>query len=75
MKKVGVTIEKLAALMTEGFENLNEKVDSLSHDLTELKRNMADIKSEITAHGKAIDKDAVTLIDHESRLRKLEQAR
>ncbi|MDP3646190.1 MAG: hypothetical protein Q8R25_03820 [bacterium] len=75
VKRTKITIEKLATLMTESFENLNEKVDALSHDMTDIKRDVGEIKTDIKAHGKAIDKDAVTLISHESRINKLEHAR
>ncbi len=73
--RLGVTVEKLATLMVDGFENLNGKVDALSDNMTEVKRDIGEIKTDIKAHGKAIDKDAVTLINHEGRIKKLEHAR
>lgn len=75
MAKVKMTLEKLASLMVEGFEVVNGKVDALSDDMKVVKKDIADIKGELAAHGKAIDKDAVTLINHEGRISKLERAR
>ena len=70
-----MTLEKIATLMVEGFETLNGKVDALSEDMTQVKRDVVEIKETLGAHGKAIDKDAVTLINHETRIKKLEHAR
>lgn len=61
--------------MVEGFENLNGKVDGLTKNLREVKRDVSDIKDTLEAQGKAVDKDAVTLINHETRIKKLEHAR
>ncbi len=73
--KLGTTLNKVATLMVEGFETLNGKVDDLSTDMKVVKSDISDIKEELQAHGKAIDKDAVTLINHEGRIKKLEHAR
>lgn len=80
-KKVD-TIEKLATLMAEGFDEVNlalghvqDDVRSLRYDVKELKSDVAEIKRDITAHGKAIDKDALALINHERRISKLEHVR
>ncbi|MBI2613122.1 hypothetical protein HYW59_04965 [Candidatus Kaiserbacteria bacterium] len=75
MAKKKVTVERLATLMVEGFENLNGKVDGLTKNLREVKRDVSDIKDTLEAQGKAVDKDAVTLINHETRIKKLEHAR
>src|SRR3989338_10743924 len=90
------SIEKLATLVAEGFEELKadmgalrvdnhmlkRDVEGLKDDVSELrvdmreeKRDLSDIKENTEAHGKAIDKDAVTLINHETRIKKLEHAR
>jgi hypothetical protein len=83
-----MTLEKLAELMADGFEEVNGKIDTLTgdvevmkddvrdlkHDMREVKRDIAEIKTDLRAHGKVIDKDAVTLIDHKSRISKLEHA-
>ncbi|OGG76721.1 hypothetical protein A3B35_03815 [Candidatus Kaiserbacteria bacterium RIFCSPLOWO2_01_FULL_54_24] len=73
--KLGTTVDKFATLMVGGFENLNEKVDALSNDMTDVKRDIGEIKTDLKAHGKAIDKDAVALINHETRIKKLEHVR
>ena len=69
-----VTVEKIATLMVEGFETMNGKVDALSSDMRDVKRDTADIKDDLEAHGKAIDKDAKTIINHETRIKKLEHS-
>ena len=83
------TIEKLAALVAEGFADVESKfeevnltlghvqddVRSLRYDVKELKSDVGEIKRDITAHGKAIDKDALALINHERRISKLENVR
>ena len=74
-KKTRVTLEKLATLMVEGFEEARENFGVLKHDMVEVKKDVAEIKVDLKAHGKAIDKDAVTLINHETRIRKIEHAR
>ena len=55
-----------------GIETVNGKIDALLASMTEVKRDIVDIKETNGAHGKAIDKDAKTIIDHESRIKKLE---
>jgi len=83
------TIEKLATLMVEGFaevENKFEEVNltlghvqddirSLRYDVKELRSDVGEIKRDLTAHGKAIDKDALALINHERRISKLEHSK
>ena len=68
-------IDTFATLMVEGFETLNGKVDALTEDMTQVKNDVGEIKETMSAHGKAIDKDAVTLVNHETRIKKLEHAR
>lgn len=70
-----MTLERLASLMVEGFEQLRGDTTDLKRDVKDIKRNIADIKDDLEAHGKAIDKDAVTLINHERRITKLEHTR
>lgn len=50
-------------------------VRSLRYDVKELRSDVGEIKRDITAHGKAIDKDALALINHERRIVKLENSR
>jgi septal ring factor EnvC (AmiA/AmiB activator) len=83
------TIDKLAALIVEGFSDMESRfeevnlalghvqddVRSVRYDVKDLKSEVAEIKSEIKAHGKAIDKDALALINHERRISKLEHTR
>src|SRR3989338_7838070 len=56
-------------------EGLKDDVRELRVDMREVKRNVADIKENIEAQEKAVDKDAVTLINHETRIKKLEHVR
>ncbi|MDP4020516.1 MAG: hypothetical protein Q8P58_00525 [Candidatus Adlerbacteria bacterium] len=70
------------------FKELN-RFDLVYSHLGVLRKDVNEIKKEQQAHGeilqemnmsldsmaKAIDKDAVTIIDHETRIRKLERAR
>ncbi|MBI4128412.1 MAG: hypothetical protein HY460_00035 [Parcubacteria group bacterium] len=90
------SIEKLATLVAEGFEELKadmgalrvdnhmlkrdveglkDDVRELRVDTREVKRDIADLKENIEAQEKAVDKDAVTLINHETRIKHLERAR
>src|SRR3990167_2346451 len=90
------SIEKLATLVAEGFEELKadmgalrvdnhmlkrdveglkDDVRELRVDMREVKRDVSDIKENIEAQEKAVDKDAVTLINHETRIKHLERAR
>lgn len=87
------TVEKLAAMMAEGFTDLREDMEtrfeevnqtlghvqddvrSLRYDVKELRSDVSEVKRDITAHGKAIDKDALALINHERRISKLEHTR
>ncbi|HEY9585143.1 MAG TPA: hypothetical protein VJJ02_00945 [Candidatus Paceibacterota bacterium] len=70
-----MTLDKLARIMVEGFEEVKTDIAGIKSDMTEVKRDIAEIKGDLKAHGKAIDKDAVTLINHETRIKKLEHAR
>jgi len=90
------SIEKLATLVAEGFEELKadmgelradshmlkrdveglkDDVHELRVDMREVKRDVSDIKENIEAQGKAVDKDAVSLVNHETRIKHLERAR
>lgn len=94
-KKVD-SIEKLATLVAEGFEELKADIGELrvsSHmlkrdveglkddvrelrvDVREVKRTTSDLKEDFEAHSKAVDKDATTIVDLVSRVKKLEHAR
>ncbi len=70
-----MTLEKLASLMVEGLEAVRGDIAVLQADMSEVKLDVAEIKETQDAHGKATDKDAVTLINHETRIKKLEHAR
>ena len=74
LDKTDQRLEKFATLMVEGFETLNGKVDALAEDMTQVKKDVSEIKDTLEAHGKAIDKDAVMLINHEKRIVALEPA-
>jgi len=72
----------LKAELDSRFEEVNlslghvqDDVRSLRYDVKELKSDGGEIKRDITAHGKAIDKDALALINHERRISKLEHVR
>lgn len=69
-----MTLEKLATLVVEGFEEVKTDIAELKRDMTQVKHDVGEIKTDLKAHGKAIDKDAVTLINHENRIKKLEHA-
>ena len=75
MEKCDKRLDTFATLMVEGFENLNGKVDALTQEVAEVKDEVFNDKDTLEAHGKAIDKDAVTLINHEGRIKKLEVVR
>lgn len=74
-KKRRITLERLATLVVAGFEDVKSDIGELKRDMTEVKRDIAEIKVDLKGHGKAIDKDAVTLINHEGRIKKLEHVR
>jgi archaellum component FlaC len=88
-KKAAMTLERLAAMMSEGFQEVHADITGVKDDLQgvkdemremkgdikALKKDVAEIKIDIRAHGKAIDADAVTLINHGQRIKRLEEAR
>ena len=80
------TIEKLAALVADSVadlkDELNQRLDhiqddvqTIRYDVKDLKTDMAEVKAELKGHGRAIDKDALALINHERRIKKLEGVR
>ncbi|MDO8514050.1 MAG: hypothetical protein Q7S50_00730 [bacterium] len=80
--KLTVTTDKLATLMVEGFESVHNDIGELRQDMTQVKRDisiiqkdMAEVKVDLKGHGKAIDADAKTIINHETRIKKLEHVR
>ncbi len=75
VKKPKMTLEKLATLVVEGFEEVKTDIGELKRDVTQVKHDVGEIRTDLKAHGKAIDKDAVTLINQETRIKKLEHAR
>ncbi len=66
------TIEKLAALVVEKFEQIDFRFDesnqaiehvqdelrTIRFDIKHIKSDVSEVKSEIKAHGRAIDKDS-----------------
>lgn len=75
LEKLNVTVEKIATLMVEGFGSVRGDIAALQTDMIEVKRGVADIKEDVGAYGKAIDADAKTIINHDTRIKKLEHAR
>jgi hypothetical protein len=73
LEDLSATLERMASLLAEGFEQVRGDIADLQHDMTFVKRKIVDIETELQAHGKAIDKDAVMLIDHEKRIKTLER--
>ncbi|OGG52736.1 hypothetical protein A3H16_00405 [Candidatus Kaiserbacteria bacterium RIFCSPLOWO2_12_FULL_53_8] len=55
--------------------HVQDDVRSVRYDVKDLKTEVAEIKADLKAHGKAIDKDSLTLINHDRRISKLEHAR
>ncbi len=74
MSDLSTTVAKLATFVVEGFEEVKTDIADLKNDMTEVKRDIAEMKIDLKAQGKAIDKDAVTLIRHENRIERLEHA-
>jgi len=62
-------------MLKREIEGLKDDVRELRVDSREIKRDISDIKESLEAQGKAVDKDAVTLINHETRIKKLEHVR
>ncbi|HEY4516505.1 MAG TPA: hypothetical protein VJG64_01015 [Candidatus Paceibacterota bacterium] len=71
-KSLDAKLDTFVTLMVEGFEAVRGDIAALQTDMTEMKSNHVEVQGTQEAHGKAIDKDAVTLINHESRIKKLE---
>ncbi len=76
------TTDKLATLMVGGFESIHNDVGELRGNMTQVKRDISamrddveEIKLELRGHGKAIDADTKLLLNHETRIKKLEHAR
>ena len=70
-----MTLEKLASMMVDGFEEARTDRAEIKRDIKDVKKDIAEIKVDVKGHGKAIDKDAVTLIDHGQRIKRLESTR
>ena len=79
------SIEKLATLVEEGFEEVGAEIGDLDKKITEETRDIKErlrlleydtneIKDEVRAISKAVDKDAVKIINHDSRIKRLEHA-
>jgi len=82
LKSIDEKLDAFIALMTESFvkvldnvQILTEKVDAAAQELEQVKNDVTEIKETQNAHGKAIDKDAVTIIQQGRRLGKLEKTR
>ena len=69
------SIEKLAALMIESFEGVHGEIAELKQDVKQLKRDVGEMSDQLESAIKAIDKEAVTIIRHERRLKTLESTR
>ena len=73
--EVKSAVGELRGQMVTGFEAVRGDISVLQTDMTAAKRDVAEIKGEVGAHGKAIDSDAKTIINHETRIKKLEHVR
>ena len=75
LEKVATKIDKLATLMVESFEGVHGEIAEIKQNVKQLKRDVGEMKVDLEAVVKAIDKDAVTIVNHERRIKILESAR
>lgn len=78
-KKKSVSNAVILRTMVSMSENMNERMNDFAtkSDLTKLSEKIDKVENkllqEIRAIGKAVDKDAVTIIDHEKRITRVEK--
>ena len=63
-----MTLDRLATEMMAGFYRVSEDSKEIKQRLTNIERDVSEIKVDLKAHGKAIDADAIVLIKHGNRL-------
>jgi hypothetical protein len=68
-------MEKGFALMNERMDNFEIRLSVVEKKATAIEIILLDMQEELSGQGRAIDKDAVTLMGHEKRIVRLEKAR
>jgi len=67
-------IDKQIGGLTNQVGGLAENMKQVKQRLTNIENDVAEIKTDLKAHGNAIDKDAILLINHGKRIVRLEKA-
>jgi predicted nucleic acid-binding Zn-ribbon protein len=57
------------------LHTMSEQITGVEQDVRKIKVDMADMKETVEAIERAVDKDAETLVEHDIRITKLEEAR
>lgn len=60
--------------MTAWMGNTDVRLTTLERGQNQIKATLSDVQDDLTSALAAVDKDSVTLIDHERRIGKLERA-
>lgn len=58
--------------MSGRLDSMDDRLDSIDHRVGNLEVDMIEVKESLVGIERAIDKDAVTPLDHEARLTRLE---
>ncbi len=76
------SVDELRSQMVTSFEIVHNDIQELRQDSREVKgdisliqKDISEIRADSKGHGKAIDSDAKSIINHEVRIKKLEHAR
>ncbi len=72
-QEIEPTLHDVIRLMQTGFDNLENQMFETNRRLGSLESTVEDIREDVVAIGKAVDKDAEVIIDHGRRIKKLEQ--
>ncbi|HVX90372.1 MAG TPA: hypothetical protein VHC20_01920 [Candidatus Paceibacterota bacterium] len=67
-------VEKSIEVLHEGQENLKERVGVLEGTVGKLVVKVDEMSDALDGLARAVDKDAVTLVNHEGRIARLEKA-
>lgn len=81
LAELAIAMQAGFARIEKGLTLINHRVDAIDIRLTDVERQLGkvevalvDLQDEVAGLSRAIDKDAVTLINHEKRIKLLEKA-
>ena len=68
-----LTTDQFQEFVVKQFEVLNDRFDSVEQKIEGLQEDVQEIKDVLEPLTKAVDKDAITLIDHHLRIARIEK--